>query len=168
MKDETHKLVAVYPDETSAKQARQGLLEKGFSSDQVRYVGPGDPEYDSKVHPRSRPVARTFIRAGILGHIVGGAVGAVVLGILWLWQPNIFETVPVIGPLMIIGYSAYIAALIWAFAAFRARQMELAANVSAAIARGFHVLVIHGRDEAQVHRGEELIEDTPVRKEYHT
>lgn len=167
-KDYEHKLVAVYASESSAKKAREELLERGFADQQVRYVGPGDPEYDSKVHPRSRPVARSFIRAGIIGHIVGGAIGLVVLGVLWLVRPDMFETVPVIGPLMIIGYSAYIAALLWVFGAFRARQMELAANVSSALANGMHVLVIHPQSASQAHRGEELIEKTPVRKEFHS
>lgn len=166
MKDYEHKLVAVYADERGAKAARQDLLEKGFASDQVRYVGPGDPEYDSKVHPRSRPVAASFIKAGIIGHIVGGLIGAAVLGWIWIFRPDMLEAVPVIGPLMIVGYSAYIAALIWVFGAFRARQMELAANVSSALARGMHVLVIHPRSASQAHRGEEVIEETPGRKEY--
>lgn len=160
-----HRLVAVYPDQASARQAYEHFREAGFSDAQLRQVSPHDPNYHRKLEPDGRRVTNPFIRAGIFGHIAGGLIGAGLLAYIWIAHPGIFEAAPIIGPLMVVGYSAYMAALIWAVLAFRARQVGVDANVRHALRQGYHVLVIHTRDAAEEQRGHKAVGETAARSE---
>ncbi len=160
-----HKLVAVYPDEASAKAAYQHFRAAGFGDAQLHRIAPHDANVDRKLEPDSRAVANPFIRAGIIGHVVGGALGLGLLAYIWLAHPSLFQAAPIIGPLMVVGYSAYMAALIWAFLAFRARQVGVDAQVSHALRQGYHVVVVHPSGAAQEKRGHEALRETPARSE---
>lgn len=160
-----HKLAAIYPDSDSTEVAKYNLRYAGLGDVRFVHLHADSAHVDRAIEPEQAETRNHFIRDILIGGVIGSAVGAAGAGALALDMPSLFVSAPVIGPLMVAGYSATLGATAGAIKGFKIKEGLLAGMVQDAIRNGFHVLIVHSPDDAIHMRAERavartLVEDT--------
>ena len=86
------KLAAVFDSGADARAAAAALLsEAGLQPQQVKVVGPDEPDANIKLEPEGRGIWRTIVVAHVKLGIVGAILGAIAFGIM-MWAGLQFVT----------------------------------------------------------------------------
>jgi len=156
----THKLAAIYRDQSSAREAWGLLRQGGFPEAQLRLVGPTDAQTERKLEPEGEEVAMTVLKDTALGTGIGGALGLAGSAALGAAGLALFLSQPVAATLVIAGYSAGVGGVLGFLKGIKVKESLFVGAAEDALGRGYWVLVVHGRNEDEEKRAQALISET--------
>lgn len=158
-----HKLAAIYPDAASTETARQTLASAHLGDVLMVHMHKGRSHISQAIEPEQAATRNHFIVDILAGTGIGALAGIVVAAAVAVLVPSLFLNVPILGPLMVVGYIANVGMIFGAIKGLRVREGMLSGSVQDAINHGSHVLVVHSSDDVTHDRvGKILCNNTPV------
>lgn len=164
MEQYTHKVAAIYRDQSSANEALAHLRQGGFSDQQLRLLGPSDDQAERKLEPEGDDVAKTVLKDVAVGGGVGGALGLAGSAALGAAGIALFLTQPVAATLVIAGYSAGVGGVVGFLKGIKVKESVFLGAAEDAVRQGYWVLVAHGRDDDEEERARTLMADTVAKE----
>ena len=155
-----HKIAAIYSSAAQADSAQEVLRRADLGDIRITRLDPGSPEPGRAIEPEQAATRNRFIVDMLAGGAIGTAAGAAGAGALAIGLPSLFVAAPVVGPLMVAGYAGTLGATAGAIKAFRIKEGLLADMAKDALDRGFHLVIVHSRDDETRDRAEEVIGET--------
>lgn len=158
-----HKIAAIYPDAASMETARHALADAHLDDVLMMHMHKGSSHVGHAIEPEQAATRNHFVLDILVGAGIGTLAGIVVAAAVAVVVPSLFMNVPVLGPLMVVGYIANVGMIFGAIKGIRVREGILSGSVQDAIHHGSHVLVVHSSDDATHERvGKVLHDNTPV------
>ena len=158
-----HKVAAIYPDAASTETARHALADAHLDDVLMVHMHKGSSHIGQAIEPEQAATRNHFILDILAGAGIGTLAGIAVAAAIAVFVPSLFMNVPVLGPLMVVGYIANVGMIFGAIKGLRVREGMLSGSVQDAINHGSHVLVIHSPDDTTHGRvGKILHNNTPV------
>lgn len=156
----TTKIVAVFDSEENAFSTIERLKERvRLMGNQLALVHPHEKEYDKKIEPETRGIARTAVRAhlilGGVGFIVGVLVWAALYGLGW---PTIHSS-PGMAAIAIIFFTTIGGLLLGGLVTARPDHDLVIQRVRTAVENGKWSLVVHPRNPRQCTEAEVLLNE---------
>ncbi len=164
MEQFTHKVAAIYRDQSSARKAFEHLRQGGFPEEQLRLMGPSDAQAERKLEPEGDDVAKNVLKETAVGTGVGGALGLAGSAALGAAGIALFLSQPVAATLVIAGYSAGVGGVVGFLKGIKVKESVFVGAAEDAVRQGYWVLVAHGRDEDEENRARSLMTDTVAKE----
>lgn len=168
MEQYSHKVAAIYPDQSAAQAALEQLEAAGFSTSQVRLIGPHDPATDKKLEPEGDEIPKEFIKDTAIGTGLGGAVGAAGATAMAVTGVALYVAQPLLATLMTVATGAGIGTLAGALKGLRIKEDAYVAMVQDALRRGHWAVVALGRNTDEEARAHAVFKDTIREQEIKT
>ena len=149
MKKYLHRVLGLYETRAAADSARERLIQRGLPAAQLKMLQPGRDGANPETRPDSDDVLYEMLRDAALGALIGVVVGIAGTVALVIARSSLFDSGPVLGTLIMIGWSASIGAFVGAAAGARSRKGDVADLLRISLASGHVVLVAHATTEEQ-------------------
>lgn len=165
MQDYPHKVAGVYTEPEELAAARELFRQAGFDEAQLRdSCALGEPGAQA-AEPDDRGVRDDALKSLGLGFGVGAGAGVAAAVAVGAALPVLYATLPVMGPLAVAGYGAFVGTTVGGIRGLRLKDSEFAAMLQDAIREGCCVLVVHCRDEAEQTRAGELLDRSVAQRQ---
>lgn len=157
-----HKFAAIYPDAASTETARHALADAHLDDVLMMHMHKGSSHIGQAIEPEQVATRNHFILDILVGTGIGTLAGIAVAAAVAVLVPSLFINVPVLGPLMVVGYIANVGMIFGAIQGLKVREGMLSGSVQDAINHGSHVLVVHSSDDATHDRVGKILFNTPA------
>ena len=144
------KVAAVFPDESAARQAAQGVgAALSLGPAQVQVITPADTHPGRKLEPESRGIWRTIIVAHVKLGIVGAVAGLLVFAVMyWMGVPFIVNSA-VAAVLVLLFFGAVAGLFLGGLVSLRPDHDRYVEATRDAMASGSTTVVVHAFSTAQ-------------------
>jgi len=142
-----HRVVGLYPSSVEAGAARELIIAKGLSPQQVRLLSAAATGAGPDAASDSDDVLKDLLRDGAVGTAVGTVAGAGVSIALAAANLTLFIASPVLGTLYLLGWGAALGGLIGTVVGSERSKGDVSTLIKDALASGQVVLVVHARTE---------------------
>lgn len=149
MKTYLHRVLGLYETTAAAELAREKLARGGMQPLQLTLLLPGLDGLRREIRADSDDVLVEVLRDGAIGVVVGLTVGALGTIALTIARASLFDSGPILGMLIMLGWGATIGGLVGALVGTRNHKGEVADLIHASLATGHVVLIAHAASEAQ-------------------
>jgi hypothetical protein len=149
MKKYLHRVLGLYETHGGAALAREQLLLAGFLPAQLTLLQPGSSGLSRETHVDSDDVRYEILRHAQIGALIGTLIGFAGTVALIMANGHLFDTGPVLGTLIMVGWSASIGGFAGAVIGATGHRGDVADLLSVSLASGHIVLIAHTSSEEQ-------------------
>ncbi|MBD7986829.1 riboflavin biosynthesis protein RibA [Luteimonas sp. Sa2BVA3] len=152
------KLAAVFDSSADARAAAAALLsEAGLQPQQVKVVGPDEPDANIKLEPEGRGIWRTIVVAHVKLGIVGAILGAIAFGIMmWAGLPFVTRS-PVAAAAATIAFATVGGLLLGGLVSIRPDHDRYVQATHDAMEARRTTVVVHALSKDEQQRASELL-----------
>ncbi len=152
------KLAAVFHSGADARAAAAALLsEAGLQPQQVKVVGPDEPDANIKLEPEGRGIWRTIVVAHVKLGIVGAILGAIAFGIMmWAGLPFVTRS-PVAAAAVTIAFATVGGLLLGGLVSIRPDHDRYVQATHDAMEARRTTVVVHALSKDEQQRASELL-----------
>ncbi len=152
------KLAAVFDSGADARAAAAALLsEAGLQPQQVKVVGPDEPDANIKLEPEGRGIWRTIVVAHVKLGIVGAILGAIAFGIMmWAGLPFVTRS-PVAAAAVTIAFATVGGLLLGGLVSIRPDHDRYVQATHDAMEARRTTVVVHALSKDEQQRASELL-----------
>ena len=152
------KLAAVFDSGADARDAAAALLsEAGLQPQQVKVVGPDEPDANIKLEPEGRGIWRTILVAHVKLGIVGAILGAIAFGIMmWAGLPFVTRS-PVAAAAVTIAFATVGGLLLGGLVSIRPDHDRYVQATHDAMEARRTTVVVHALSKDEQQRASELL-----------
>lgn len=152
------KLAAVFDSGADARAAAAALLsEAGLQPQQVKVVGPDEPDANIKLEPEGRGIWRTIVVAHVKLGIVGAILGAIAFGIMmWAGLPFVTRS-PVAAAAATIAFATVGGLLLGGLVSIRPDHDRYVQATHDAMEARRTTVVVHALSKDEQQRASELL-----------
>lgn len=148
--DKPRKVGGIYDNEQSARAAVSNLVsEGGFASQHIKLIQPYDDEWDQKVDPDDRGIARTLVKSHVVFGVTGMLAGLLLALVLVGFGPVLARANPLMTVVALTLICSFLGLIFAGFISLRPDQDRLIEYSRAAGMKGLWTVVVHTntRDE---------------------
>lgn len=156
-----HKLAAIFPDADGIEIARKSLVDAQLDDVVMMHLHSGSSRVGQAIEPEQAATRNHFILDILAGAGIGALLGLMLAGLVAAMFPSVFSNVPVLGPLMVIGYVSSVGMIFGAIKSLRVKEGILSGKVQDALKEGSHVLLVHSADDATHTRASRIVHKAP-------
>lgn len=164
MENKTHKVAGIFATLQDIQTARDLLIARGMSPDQIKLVVPEDKMVDKKIEPDGDGVAKEVVKDAVIGSVIGGGVGATGAAAMAVAGITIFAATPVLAPLALLGWGAMVGAFIGGGTGAGIQEDQFASMVKDVTNDGKFVLIVHTVTDNEFNLAQSVLTDLTQEK----
>ena len=116
-----HNVSASFAQRAAAERVLSKLLKRGLSREQLQILDASERmPLSLAARLKSRSVRNAMLTYGAIGAVVGGVLGALVQAALVISDAGLLTASPLLAPIMLMGWGAFLGALLGALAGLTA------------------------------------------------
>lgn len=157
----TKKLVGVFDNENDAMVIIERLKKQiSLRDEQIQLVQPYEKNYDKKLEPETRGVARTAMRAHTTSGVGGLLVGIVIWAVLFVLGGDAVRSAPVGAAVAILFFATAAGLMLGGLITARPDHEGVILHVREAVEQGKWALIVHSRGSAESNKAEAILSKT--------
>lgn len=154
----TKKLVGVFDYENEAIVIMERLKQQlGLRDEQMQLVHPYEKNYDIKLEPETRGVARTAVRAHTTSGVGGLLVGILIWAVLYAVGGDAVRSAPIGAAVAIIFFATAAGLMLGGLITARPDHEGVILHVREAVEQGKWALIVHSRGASQSNKAEAIL-----------
>lgn len=152
------KVAAIFDSEEQAKSAFESLNENDqFDQNSIKFIAPHDQDFDKKVEPEDKNIAKTLLNTHILLAVIGLAVGLLISTAFLFIEVEFMQNFVLETYAGVSTITVFIALLVAGFMSIRPDHDPLINKVRKATSSGMWVLIVHTDTNKKSNKAEQLL-----------
>lgn len=153
-----HNVSASFAQRATAEHTLSQLIKRGLSREQVQIVEAAEQAPQSLSNRfRGRAARKAMLIYGSVGAVIGGVLGALVQAGLVISDMGLLAASPLLAPIMLMGWGAFLGAFLGALAGLAAAAPRRPTLTPGEIAAGGSVLLANTRSAEQTSMAREVL-----------